>query len=76
MSILVNILLTLFLLFLIVVPIAIQYNAIFIVSLLKGGMIGTLYDVRDYPEENISETTIQFCFIWVTITIKWEKTIE
>jgi hypothetical protein len=44
--------------------------------MVKGGMIGALYNVDEYPEENITETTIQFCFIWITITIKWENIME
>lgn len=66
----------LFLLFLLISPLAIINNATIIVSLVKGFMFGGLYNKDEYPEDKISEHTIQFCFLFITITMIWEKPLN
>ena len=39
---------------------------------IKGAMIGALYDTEDYPEEEITEHTIQVAFLFCTFTFIWE----
>ena len=67
-----NYIYTLFVIFLLITPYAVTKNATFIVSLVKGFMFGGLYNKDEYPEEEINEHTIQFCFFFITITILWE----
>jgi len=69
-----NLLITFFLLFLAVLPIGVMKNATFIVSLVKGAMFGALYNKDEF--EDVNEYTIQFCFVFVTITILWETPAE
>jgi hypothetical protein len=71
-----NYLFTLFLLFLLITPIAVINNAVFIISLVKGAMIGGLYNKDEYPEDKVTEYTLQFCFIFITITMVWEKPLN
>jgi hypothetical protein len=66
----------LFLLFLLISPLAIINNATIIVSLVKGFMFGGLYNKDEYLEEEVSEHTIQFCFLFITITMIWEKPLN
>lgn len=49
-------------------------NALFIVSPIKGFMIGGLYNKDEY--EDLIEYTIQFCFVFVSFTMIWEKPVE
>ena len=39
-------------------------------------MFGGLYNKDEYEEEEVVEHTMQFCFIFITITMIWEKPIE
>jgi len=66
-----NIFLTFFLLFLVSIIYSIQKEAMFIVSLVKGFMVGALYNKEPF-EEGGNEHTIQFCFGFVTFTMLWE----
>jgi hypothetical protein len=66
----------LFIVFLLITPLAVSKNSIFIISLVKGIMIGGLYNKDEYPEEEIIEHTIQFCFMFITITMIWETTLN
>lgn len=71
-----NYLLTLFVLFLLITPLAISKNAAFIISLVKGFMFGGLYNKDIYEEDEVVEHTIQFCFMFITITMIWETPLN
>jgi len=71
-----NYLITLFVLFLLITPFAVLNNAIFIISLVKGFMFGALYNKDEYQEDEVTEHTIQFCFMFITITMIWEKPLN
>ncbi len=66
----------LFVLFLLISPFAINKQATFIVSLVKGVMVGALYNKDEWEDEQITEHTIQFCFVFITITIIWETPLR
>ena len=67
-----NYIYALFVIFLLITPYVVTKQATFIVSLVKGVMFGALYNKDEYPEEQFAEHTIQFCFIFITITMIWE----
>jgi hypothetical protein len=71
-----NYLFILFILFLLITPLVVSKNATFIISLVKGFMFGALYNKDEYPEDEVSEHTIQFCFIFLTITMVWESPLK
>tara|TARA_R110000796_G_scaffold76883_2_gene171750 strand:+ start:905 stop:1123 length:219 start_codon:yes stop_codon:yes gene_type:complete len=71
-----NYILILFFVFLALSPLAILNNATFIISLVKGAMIGGLYNRDVYEEEEVVEHTMQFCFIFITFTMIWEKPLS
>ena len=71
-----NYLIALFVLFLLITPLAVLNNANFIISLVKGFMFGALYNKDEYPEDEVTEHTIQFCFMFITITMIWEKPLN
>jgi len=71
-----NYIISLFLLFLLITPFAVINNATIMVTLIKGFMIGGLYNKDEYPEDGVSEHTIQFCFMFITITMIWEKPLN
>ena len=71
-----NYLIVLFIVFLLITPLAVVRNANFIVSLVKGFMFGALYNKDEYEEEEISEHTVQFCFMFITITMIWEAPLK
>jgi hypothetical protein len=71
-----NYLIALFVLFLLITPYAVTKNATFIVSLVKGFMFGALYNKDEYQEDEVTEHTIQFCFMFITITMIWEKPLN
>lgn len=71
-----NYLIMLFVVFLLITPYAVTKNATFIVSLVKGFMFGGLYNKDEYPEDEISEHTVQFCFMFITITMIWETPLK
>lgn len=54
---------------------AIQKGATIIISRVAGIMIGGLVNKDYYEEEDIVETTIQFCFVFLTFTFQWEEKI-
>jgi len=66
-----NIFLTFFVVFLVSIIYSIQKDSMFIVSLVKGFMLGCLYN-KELFEEGGSEHTVQFCFGFVTFTMIWE----
>jgi hypothetical protein len=45
-------------------------NAQFIVAPIKGFMFGGLYNNDEY--EDLTEYTVQFCFMFVSFTMIWE----
>ena len=51
---------------------AIYAGCTVIITFIKGGMIGALYNKEHYEGEDIEEHTIQFCLLIITITIIWE----
>ena len=63
-----NYILILFFVFLALSPLAILNNATFI--------IGGLYNRDVYEEEEVVEHTMQFCFIFITFTMIWEKPLS
>lgn len=71
-----NYLLALFVLFLLITPLAISKNAAFFISLVKGFMFGGLYNKDIYEEDEVVEHTIQFCFMFITITMIWETPLN
>jgi hypothetical protein len=71
-----NYLIALFVLFLLITPLAVLNNATFIISLVKGFMFGALYNKDEYQEDEVTEHTIQFCFMFLTITMIWEKPLN
>jgi len=71
-----NYLFVLFVIFLLITPYAVSKNATFIISIVKGFMFGALYNKDEYFEDEIVEHTIQFCFMFITITIIWEKPLN
>jgi hypothetical protein len=71
-----NYLFGLFVIFLLVTPIITLNNPTFIISIVKGFMFGGLYNKDYFEDENLSVYTVQFCFVFITITMVWEKTHE
>jgi hypothetical protein len=71
-----NYLIALFVLFLLITPLAVLNNATFIISLVKGFMFGALYNKDEYQEDEVTEHTVQFCFMFLTITMIWEKPLN
>jgi len=71
-----NYLIALFVIFLLITPLAVLNNATFIISLVKGFMFGALYNKDEYQEDEVTEHTIQFCFMFLTITMIWEKPLN
>lgn len=71
-----NYLFGLFVIFLLVTPIITLNNPTFIISIVKGFMFGALYNKDYFEDENLNVYTVQFCFVFITITMVWEKTQE
>lgn len=44
-----------------------------IFTFVKGCVIGGLYDSEDYPEEDLTEHTIQIALLFCTFTFIWES---
>jgi|Laugrespbdmm15sd_2_1035082.scaffolds.fasta_scaffold99848_2 hypothetical protein len=51
-------------------------NYMFYFTIIKGIMIGVLYNADDYPEENITEHTFQVLIWMLSFTFTWETTIN
>ena len=71
-----NYLICLFIVFLLITPLAVFRNANFIISIVKGFMFGGLYNKDEYEEEEVIEHTVQFCFMFITITMIWETPLK
>ena len=71
-----NYLFGLFVIFLLITPLAVFNNATFIISLVKGFMFGALYNKDEYIEDEVAEYTLQFCFMFITVTMVWEKPLN
>jgi hypothetical protein len=71
-----NYLIALFIVFLLITPLAVFRNANFIISIVKGFMVGGLYNKDEYQEEEVIEHTVQFCFMFITITMIWETPLK
>jgi hypothetical protein len=51
-------------------------NYILIIDFVKGFVIGGLYNADDYPDENITEHTIQIVLFFLSFTFMWESEIN
>ena len=71
-----NYLFVLFIVFLLITPLAVAKNATFLISLVKGFMFGGLYNRDTFEEDEVVEHTIQFCFMFITITMIWETPLN
>lgn len=55
---------------------ALRVPHMFIFYFIKGAIIGALYDSEDYPEEDITEHTVQVAFLFCTFTFIWETQLN
>lgn len=53
-----------------------KQSFMFIFFFIKGLMLGALYETEDFPEENITEHTVQVALLIVTFTFMWETTLN
>lgn len=51
-------------------------NYTLIIDFVKGFVIGGLYNADDYPDENITEHTIQIVLFFLSFTFIWESEIN
>lgn len=55
---------------------SIKGGYILIVSVLKGLMLGAIYDKGDFEEENVTEHTIQISIFLICFTFIWETELN
>lgn len=48
-------------------------KATVIITTVTGLMLGALYNKDIWEEDNVSEHTLQFCLLLLTVTIQWER---
>ena len=51
---------------------ALSIPHMFMFYFIKGAIVGALYDSEEFPEDEVTEHTVQVAFIFFTFTFIWE----